>query len=208
MSSGSDREERAKRVEAEFGGVHGLFEAFYIVSILYTARRCLAAFERYDQATKGQSPPEDVVDPVHEALTHAAALSRYFWPASRDLKSLAQARGRKLRDAFGIAEGAALEQREFRNALEHFDERLDAYFLGDLAGVFLPGPIVASVAVADDPVGHVFRLVDPTSETFVVFGEKVRFGQIRKEVADIRERAMAMHDRGGRLSSGHASHRD
>jgi len=41
---------RSNLVASEFSGVAAHFEAFYIESILYTALRCLGAFDRYERA--------------------------------------------------------------------------------------------------------------------------------------------------------------
>ena len=52
-----------------------------------------------------------------------------------------------------------LEDRELRNALEHFDERLDDFLLKDPVGYFFPGPSVQSHEIADEAPGQIFRLV-------------------------------------------------
>lgn len=191
--------ERGNRVASEFDGIIGPFEAFYVESIIFTALRCLTAFDRYERAVSTRSSAAAIVDSAHEALTHAADLSRYFWPASREHKELAKARASRLRQSFGVVEGSPLESRALRDALEHFDERLDKYLLGDLAGTFWVEPLVGDAVIADDPRGHVFRLVDPSSLIFVIFGEKHEFGGLRQEVERVLQQAIAKRDNGGRL---------
>ncbi|MBL7406354.1 hypothetical protein INQ30_29005, partial [Escherichia coli] len=65
---------------------------------------------------------------VQEALTHAGALSRFFWPVKKD-SLLAAARGEKLREAFALTDASPLKWRRLRNAFEHFDEDLDRYLI-------------------------------------------------------------------------------
>jgi len=130
-----EKERRAEIVCFEYDGIVPTIEAFYILSIVYSAKRCLDAFNRYDELEKIEANAEDLVSIVQEAVGHAAALSRYFWPSPQGkkkqptLKQLKEKRGEKLRKAFQVDEGSPLFNRDLRNAWEHFDERLDEYFL-------------------------------------------------------------------------------
>lgn len=193
-----DAEERKRRVRLinECGGILPTVEAIYIQSIMHVGRASLDAFERFRYAVVQNREDAIVVSAVQEALTHAAALSRFFWPARE--KDATAARAKKLREAFGMQE-SPLKDRGLRNDLEHFDERLDEYFLHDPVGVFLPSPLVRPHELADDPTGHIFRLVDPYDLVFVLLGKKYKFGPVWEEV----ERILALADRfdrnGGRL---------
>lgn len=189
---------RAARVAAEFGGIWAPYQAFYIESILYTATRSLKAFDRYEDAIAADCSDAEIVDSLQEALTHAAGLSRFFWPpVSRSLPELAAARAARLKEAFAVADQSTLRGRGLRNALEHFEERLDRYLLGDPSGVILPWPVVGEVPVG--PAEHAFRLVDPVSATFVIFGEMHAFAGVREEVNRIVQLATAMRVAGGHL---------
>jgi hypothetical protein len=185
-----DKEEAQQReriVVDEFEGIVPMYVAFYIEAIAYAAGRADAAFDRYVGEVGREGPDAEVVAAAHEALGHTAALSRFFFPADR--RPLARARAAKLRSIFAVAEGSPLEDRALRNALEHFDERLDAYLLADIVGYVLPSPMVDSAGLADEPVGHIFRLVDPQADIFVLLGERHAFGAARGEVGRIAEAA-------------------
>ena len=187
-------------------GIHPPFEAFYILSVIYATSRSLAAFRRYSTSVTRCARDETIVSAVHEALGHAAALSRFFWPSGVGGKNLSgvplltKARATKLRRAFHVTEDSPLKDRQLRNALEHFDERLDAYMLKDTAGLFFPTAIVGDHKLADDPTGHIFKLVDPEVHCFVLFGEKFFFGNLRKEVSLVHRRAQTMGRQGSRLA--------
>jgi hypothetical protein len=185
-----DDEERQRRIKIVVGECQGIqppYVAFYIEAIFYAAERGQIAFDRFIQLVADKGSASDIVASAHEALGHAAALSRFFFPV--DKKPLARARAANLRQLFAVSNHSALQDRELRNALEHFDERLDEYLLGDIAGYLFPGPMVDDAELADDPVGHIFRLVDPATQTFVLLGQKHAFGAMRAEVAQIAEAA-------------------
>ena len=183
-------QQRAKQVVRDYSGILPPYRAFYIESILYASGRSIAAFSRFSAAVEVIASDTEIVASAHEALGHAAALSRLFF--SSDKIPLAHARASTLRKIFSVGDNSPLADRELRNALEHFDERLDAYLLHEIAGVVLPGPIVDDADLADEELGHVFRLVDPKTETFVLFGSKHKFGNIRREVERIAVQAEAM----------------
>jgi hypothetical protein len=124
-----------------------LFLAFYVQSILYNAERSIAAFRRFDIAVEGL-----IVSTVQEALTHAGALSRFFWPVKKG-DSLATARGERLRELFSLSEASPLKSRKLRNAFEHFDEDLDRFLLYDRFGYLFPGPLVDDHTLADEVIG-------------------------------------------------------
>jgi hypothetical protein len=198
-----DEAERARRetiIIEECGGIQPQFEAFYIESIVYAAGRADDAFERFDEALGAEeSTAAEIVALAKEALTHTAGLSRFFWPART--KGVAAVRGEKLRTAFGITDSSPLQDRSLRNALEHFDERLDKFLLEDRVGYFFPGPVIGDASLGDVTYGNIFRLVDPKTEQFVLFGEAHPFGPVRKIVADMLARAKGMSESGGRLTN-------
>jgi hypothetical protein len=184
-------------IVGEYAGVAPVFEIFYLESIVYAAGRASDAFQRHDEALKTGSSDAVVVATVHEALTHAAALSRFVWPSR--VAGMPGARGAKLRAAFSLDEQSPLHDRDLRNALEHYDERLDRFLLQDIAGYLFPGTMVGPADLADEELGHIFQLVDPEAEIFVLLGEKHTFGPLRRAVEGVLEMATRMSGGGGRL---------
>lgn len=187
MISEDEKKARVKQIVSDHEGIYPMYGAFYIQAILYAAGRASAAFTRFETALRADAPPAEIVASVHEALGHTAALSRFFFPT--DKRSLARARAAKLRKQFAVGNASPLIDRELRNALEHFDERLDEYLLRDIVGYIFPGPLTDDAELADEPGGHIFRLVDPTKEIFVLLGKKHNFGAVRLEVQRVAELA-------------------
>jgi hypothetical protein len=112
---------------------------------------------------------------------------------------LAKARGQKLRNAFSIGDASPLRHRKLRNAFEHFDEDLDNFLLKDPVGYFFPSAMVDDHRLADDELGNIFKLVDPSSGVCVLLGEKYEFGRIREEVQRVLCEARTMDANGCRL---------
>ncbi len=191
-------EKRKKMLIEESQGIWPMFEAFYLESIVLTAQTAIAAFQRYDEALL-KSDSSGIVATLQEALVHSASLSRFFWPSPRDRTGVAATRGEKLRKAFGLKDDSALQGRELRDALEHFDERLDEFLLEEHVGNFLPTPVIGDVSFSDNHLLHVFRLVDPKKEIFVLFGKPYEFGSLRKEVGSLLKNARRMNSDGGIL---------
>ena len=199
----SKQHKRAAQVADKYDGILPMYEAFYIEALMYSAGRAQAAFMRFDEAIASADDAATIVAIAHEALSHVAALSRFFWPARG--KPLHDARAQNLREALGLDETSPLASRDLRNALEHFDERLDLFLLEDMAGYFFPDPIIADASLSDDVLGHIFRLVDPATETFVLLGEKYSFGPMRVAVNDVLRKLRGMI--GGRFAAYHLTSR-
>jgi hypothetical protein len=184
-------EKRAQIVADDSEGILPYCLAFYQLSIHYSAERCIESFYHYEEIKNQDVEPDYLVSVVQEAVGHAAALSRYFWPSSigskkqANLKILKEKRGENLRKIFQLNEDSPLYNRDLRNAWEHFDERLDVYLLENISGMFYPTCVIGSHTQADDPIGHIFKLLDPEAECLVLMGEKYFFAPIRNEVVRI-----------------------
>lgn len=203
--SKDELDRRAILIAERYSGINPPCEAFYIWSVMYSAGRSREAFERFAIARAVGDNDDSQVSAVHEALGHAGSLSRFFWPSGvggrriETLKALKLARAKTLRDAFGLTDDSPLKDRRLRDFLEHFDERLDEYLLRNDAGYFFPSAMIGDQELADDPVGHIFKLVDPKTSCFVLLGVKHYFAEVRKEVYRIYELAGKMDKLGCKL---------
>ncbi|MGE0201508.1 MAG: hypothetical protein AB7P76_11130 [Candidatus Melainabacteria bacterium] len=190
--------QRTAMVIDQFEGIVPQYEAFYIHSIVYAADRANEAFKRFESVVSELESKELAVSTVQEALTHAGALSRFFWPPNNAGK-LAVTRGERLCKAFDLDDSSPLRSRDLRHAFEHFDEKLDQFLLQKDRGYFFPGPMVGEQVLADAEIGHIFRLVDATHNICVLLGKKFQFLPIREEVHRILIRALEMDKEGCRL---------
>ncbi|MEQ1777185.1 MAG: hypothetical protein ABL863_01420 [Nitrosomonas sp.] len=200
-------ESRAMLCVNEYDGIVPHFGAFYIDSIIYSASRCLDSFNRYEVLKTKDVSAAELISILQEAVGHSAALSRYFWPSfffdkksqKQPLAKLKEKRAEKLREAFYLNDNSVLCNRDLRNAWEHFDERLDSYLLENCSGYFFPSCIIGSHELADDPAGHIFKLLDVENECLVLLGKKYFFQLIKKSVETILAIAMKMNKNGASL---------
>ena len=98
--------------------------------------------------------------------------------------------GKTLRTALGIKGSPLLESRTVRNALEHFDERLDRYFEAGHRVVVDRniGPKNRLVVIGDKPALHL-RLIDTEAGTVSVLEDAVPIQGLFDAIADVSNRA-------------------
>lgn len=159
---------------------------FYRVALEGAMRSAASSFLAYgelidDQGTEAETAAE-AARILHDALTHSAAVSRFFWP-SRKSDPLTAYRGEKLRTIYDVDETSALFNRDLRNELEHFDEKLDDWLKKMPVGPIIASPVFADHTIVDDGFGHAFKIVDPENDIFVILGRKYEFGSISREIA-------------------------
>lgn len=193
----AELERRAKFTHENCDGIQSMHLAFYGKSIHYSAERCLKAFARYDSMV-GTDDAYELISLIQEAIGHAAALSRYFWPTSMGKKReipeqlvMRQSRGLKLKEHFGVTDDSPIANRDMRNAWEHFDEKLDTYVISHDAGFFFPSPMIGHHESAEEPIGKIFKLIDPDNEVLILLGKKFFYRPIRDEVERILKNSMA-----------------
>lgn len=184
----NDKKEMIQKTIDDYNGIVFYNEAFYLESILYSTTVCLKAFEAYETKKNIINDAYVLVPIVQEAVGHAAAVSRFFWPTkSKKInisleEKLILKRRSKLKVAFKLEDSSVLFDRKLRNAWEHFDERLDQFLLTLMAGCVLPQAQIGNIGVLDNPVNKVFKLLDIQNECIVLLDEKYYFGKIRDEV--------------------------
>lgn len=96
---------------------------FHAHNALYSLERKKEIIERNKTALRSADCQLALFNEQQNILAQASAVSRYFWPSRRS----SEARGSALRECLSIAGGDPLYDRSLRNALEHYDERLDAF---------------------------------------------------------------------------------
>jgi hypothetical protein len=178
-----------------------MYEAFYTHSMLRNAEAAVRCQLRVE---KMLSPLDDESKPLHERLqvlptrqildelqsyvTFAGALARYFWPSRKKYET----RAAFLRKRFGIDDSNPLANKDLRNGLEHFDERLDEYLARqDVFGIILPDYVGLSVAEGDIR-GHLFRAYFIDTHSFVLFNERYELPPLIEAVIEVGKK---LHDK-------------
>ena len=182
-----------------------VFEAFYIQSMLFNANSAMESYSRVSDVLdaiedknwdeiREMLDSQSLLDELQNIVLQGAALSRYFWPVRPEYV----ARGEQLRNGIGLAENSALKSRSLRNALEHFDERLDVYLNQGIVGRILPQYVGPAPQKEQVPY-HLFRGFFLDTGEFTLLGEKYDMQPLVEEIVYIYDALMYSEDQGGRL---------
>lgn len=101
--------------------------AILIEEVLLHAIAAIAAFDRMRELVNNKTTRQlrTVWVELQGFLTHAAMVSKFLHPPSRD--AVPQWRAKQLRDALGYGPESPFSNRDARNFLDHIDERLDLW---------------------------------------------------------------------------------
>ncbi len=181
------------------------FEAFYIHGMLFNAQSALRStlrisheFEKLpEKATMDDLAAlqtHSILNDLQNIIIHGAALSRYFWPVRMGHEK----RGAHLRESLEISDDNPLHSRELRNAIEHFDERLDKYLSSEIVGVIIP-EYVGPKPYQNDIHGHFFRAFFTDIGVFRLLENEYEMEPIVNEILRINEILEKAIKNGGRL---------
>jgi hypothetical protein len=152
------------------------YEAFYIDSMLFSSSSAGASVEAVAAAltaiSEGTLARSDLdedafLNQLQNVILQGATLSRFFWPVRKGH----EARGEQLRTVFGVTDSSPLRDRGLRNALEHFDERLDLYLQASVVGHIIPRYVGPTPVASGVPL-HVFRAFYSERGVFALLGEE------------------------------------
>jgi hypothetical protein len=181
------------------------YEAFYIDSMLFSsssaAESVHAVAEALGAISRGTLDRADLdedalLNQLQNVVLQGAALSRFFWPVRRGH----EARGEQLRTALAVTDVSPLRSRDLRNALEHFDERLDAYLQAGVVGHILPRYVGRTPTSSGVP-SHFFRAFYVERGVFALLGDEYEIQPLADEIGRIHNLLLDCVDAGSRLPS-------
>jgi hypothetical protein len=187
-------------------GIWVPYEAFYIQAMLFNTRSALASIERVSSTLEqvSRDTPVDALErwdrtalpnELQNVILQAAALSRYFWPARQGHET----RARQLRDALEVTEDNPLKNRDLRNEIEHFDEKLDAYLADGIAGYIFP-EFVGPLPESDGVPARILRAYYLDVGLFEMLGKRYELQPLVNEIVRIHDRLVLADSGGGRLN--------
>lgn len=176
-------------------------ESFYIQAMLYSSRSDLNSIRVVNgllsranvEGHWRHSNSGELLNELQNVIVQGAALSRYFWPSRNSY----EARSKFLRDALGVQDSSPLKDRELRNRMEHFDEKLADYLSGELVGNIFPSYVGAWIQT--DVPTHMFRAYYIDIGQFEMLGRRYLVKPLVDEVLLVHERLEACETNGGRL---------
>ncbi|WP_027711153.1 hypothetical protein [Dickeya chrysanthemi] len=184
------------------------YHAFYIQSMLFNTSSALQACERASKYIKaiseGKIDPQDrkdeLLDCLQNFINHSGAIARYFFPSmiggKADKKDLHKTRSEFLCKVFDIDEQSPLHDKKLRNAIEHFDERLDRYLENGIVGHIFPSLIMNKPEETDVP-HHIFRAYYLNDGIYQVLGERHHVQPILDEVVRVHDLLVKFDENGG-----------
>jgi len=197
-------------------GILPFYEVFYIDSMLLNTQSAIVSWERVTEclrvidreATANANAQidiatDEILDSMQNLIARAAALSRYFWPARDGGNQEHKRRADQLRRAFAVADESPLKDRELRNCMEHFDERLDHYLGKLITGQIFPsyvGPAPGQTKVLQ----HFFRAYFVDIGTFEILGTHYQIRPIVDEISRLHSILLQCNTEGCRLPRGSA----
>jgi len=180
------------------------FEVFFIHSMLFNSQsgtcsiRKISAMlahlpSKYTSEDLKRLPAHDILSELQNIVLQGAALSRYFWPVRKGY----EARAKHLRESLEVKGDNPLRVRSLRNAIEHFDEKLDDYLSDGLVGVAYP-EFVGPRPQSDVPF-HLFRAYYLDCGIFQLLDHEYTIEPIAKEILRINKKLEFCLKHGGRL---------
>ena len=124
-----------------------------------------------------EADPEAVLNEIQNIIVQGAAVSRYFWPVGKEFSG----RGAELRGTYGISEDSPSRSRDLRNAIEHFDERLDKYLSRGIVGNIHPH-FIGPEPKKDGVPQHFFRAYFVDSGIFQLLDQRVELDPLSREL--------------------------
>jgi hypothetical protein len=186
-------------------GIWAPYEAFYIHAMLFNTRSAVTSIEWISTALEqvsrnlsddalAQLDRSSMLCELQNIVLQSAALSRYFWPVRKGH----EARAEQLRDAFDVADDNPLKNRDLRNEIEHFDERLDSYISNGIVGYIFP-EFVGPLPESDGVPTHIFRAYYIDAGVFEMLGKRYEIEPIAHEILRVHDRLLFADRRGYRL---------
>jgi hypothetical protein len=107
----------------------------FLSEVKHQCDNALIAYQDLDELLKKMLPKGDNMIrfwySLQSFLTAVGNISKLFWPsltnANKDKHAILRRRGRELRVKLSVGCKSPLKKRNFRNHLEHFDERLQMW---------------------------------------------------------------------------------
>jgi hypothetical protein len=137
-------------------------------------------------------------------LVHAAIVSKILWPEPRvskherskvgpanvkALEVIRTKRGPQLRKELKIKEGLKIESKSLRNDLEHYDERIEAWYLASPRKNSMDWSLISRSAVAGLDPWDFRRNFEPATTSFLLEGNDYNLHAMGLELVDIYQSA-------------------
>lgn len=178
--------------------IHPPYRIFYSLSMAFCTKSAVRSIDVLNDVfehlanSETDNPEEDidihsVLDELQNLIVQGAAIARYFWPI-RETQQIHAVRAAALRNEFSIGHDNPLRTcKPLRDAMEHFDERLDNYLSKGIVGQIFP-QYFGDEGERDGVPQHFFRAYFTDSGTFEMLGERFEIEPIATELIRLNDR--------------------
>lgn len=181
-------------------GIFPPYEVLYLESMLFITESAAQSLESAAielEKFAANAPDFDqngTLNHLQNIIIQGAALSRYFWPVRKGHEK----RANTLRRSLSVTDSSPLKSRDLRNAIEHFDEKLDLYLATGITGHIIPHYIGPYCEINGVP-SHLFRAYYCDRGVFEVLGNRFEMEPLVAEMGRIHDALTQSRYSGGRL---------
>jgi hypothetical protein len=179
--------------------IHPFDQAFYIESLLKKTHSVLndaKSLNKFWMKRNYHCKNDDMIlDLFENIILNAGGISRFFWPSSKKVHY--KIRGEKLREVYEINDSNVLKNRDMRNHIEHFDEKLDD-FLKEFSTWKVMRKYVGPLTFVDDNRTF-FRAYFYDKDIFKMFNVEYEMESIIAEIRRIHEILLQQQKNGSRF---------
>lgn len=178
--------------------IHPFDQGFYIKSLLNKTRSILIDVESINNFWKNGNHDckndDMILDLLQNIIVNVAGISRFFWPSNST--GYYKIRAEKLREVYLVKDSSVLKNRDMRNFIEHFDEKLDDFLKKNATWKVMQKYVGPIIYVNDARV--FFRAYFYDTGIFKMFNVEYEIKPIIAEIKRIHE-ILLQQENGGRF---------
>lgn len=182
------------------------YEVFYIECLKTASLNAIQSWEALNEIVSDENLLKtnaiNTIDLAENIVNQAGIISKYFFPPIDKKKPknlIHKLRGERLRESFKIDDNQKLSDRNFRNYIEHFDEKLDLFLKESVARNIVPPKSVYWTSNDISEVTIVFKAYIISEFKFISMNKEIILTTLVEEIYKVYNQCIEFLDNGGRL---------
>ncbi len=156
----------------------GLKDIIFLGEIMLQTKIAQRAYERL-QETHNNSDHIEVWASIQSLLVATGNVSKILWPPKKN-----ELRGKRLRQILNIRDDNPLSNREFRNHFEHYDSRIEEWFIKHSSGAYID--LAMNPSLLEGSTNNTHRGYNSFNNTLIFRGKSLDLTLIMKVLEEIR----------------------
>ena len=156
-----------------------------IKTILVNCEHIYMNIEHLLQNTNIEESQHIIFHIIQNLIRETGMLSKFFWPVRE--KELHCLRAKHLKKYFNISDDSPLNNKQIRNAIEHFDERLDLFLSkpNNSMGFTFRYLLGEESALQTVKQTTIYKFFDPNKLVIKIFDERLELAPILEELRNL-----------------------